>query len=66
MFDVKQTCKEVYDSTRRTLLKQQQSLSMETVDEDISQAMENEENEESQVQVRLLFGLTVIVLLIRN
>ncbi|OWF53504.1 E3 ubiquitin-protein ligase MYLIP-like [Mizuhopecten yessoensis] len=54
VFDVKQTCKEVYDSTRRKLLKQQQvPMSLAASQEDISQSTDNKENNEEQ-QVQML------------
>ncbi|XP_033755927.1 E3 ubiquitin-protein ligase MYLIP-B-like [Pecten maximus] len=49
VFDVKQTCKEVYDSTRRKLLKQQQvPMTPAASHEDILQATDNKENCEQQ------------------
>ncbi|XP_060066200.1 E3 ubiquitin-protein ligase MYLIP-like [Ylistrum balloti] len=51
VFDVKQTCKEVYDSTRRKLLKQQQvPMTPSVSQEDISQD-DKENSEQHQVQM---------------
>lgn len=54
VFDVKQTCKEVYDSTRRKLLKQQQvPMTPTACHEDRVQVSDNRENTEQQ-QVQML------------